>query len=155
MIIAHLGIGLMIIGITGSSIWQEENILRMKLNELTSFKNYNIIFKKIENIKGPNYVAIKGSFWIYNKKNQIVTILEPENRFYNVTKNSTTEASIHANLIRDLYMVLGEGNFENGWVVRIYYNPLVMWIWIGVIVTFFGGILAIFNNFIFLRRMNL
>jgi cytochrome c biogenesis factor len=43
----------------------------------------------------------------------------------------------------------------DGWAVRIYYNPLVIWIWIGAIVTFFGGILAILKNFIFLRRINL
>ena len=63
-----------------------------------------------------------------------------------MTKNSTTEASIHTNLIRDLYIVMGEGNFDDGWVVRMYYNPLVIWIWIGVFVTFIGGILAIYKN---------
>ena len=66
-------------------------------------------------------------------------------KFYLITKNFTTEASIHSNLFRDLYIVLGEGNLKDGWVVRIYYNPLVMWIWIGVFVIFIGGIFS-FNN---------
>ena len=146
MIIAHLGIALIILGITGSSIWQKENILRMKINESINFQNYQISFNKIEEIKGYNYLALRGSFYVYDINNEIITILEPENRFYNVTKNSTTEASIHTNLIRDLYIVMGEGNFDDGWVVRMYYNPLVIWIWIGVFVTFIGGILAIYKN---------
>ena len=46
MIIAHLGIGLLILGITGSSVWQEEKIIRMKIDNVTKIKKYTIIFKK-------------------------------------------------------------------------------------------------------------
>jgi cytochrome c-type biogenesis protein CcmF len=75
-----------------------------------------------------------------------VTKLKPENRFYPITKNFTTEASIHTNLLRDLYIVLGEGNLNDGWVVRIYYNPLVIWIWIGALIIFLGGIISMNSN---------
>ena len=63
MIIAHLGIGLLILGITGSSVWQEEKITRMKINNETKIKKYNIVLKGINEIKGPNYVAIQGNFF--------------------------------------------------------------------------------------------
>jgi cytochrome c-type biogenesis protein CcmF len=49
-------------------------------------------------------------------------------------------------LLRDLYIVLGEGNLSDGWVVRIYYNPLVIWIWIGALAIFLGGIVTMTNN---------
>ena len=45
MIIAHLGLGFLILGITASSIWQEEKIVRMKINDNTKLQKYNIIFK--------------------------------------------------------------------------------------------------------------
>ena len=146
MIVAHLGIGLLILGITGSSIWQEEKIIRMKIDSEAKIKKYNIIFKKIDEIVGPNYVALQGNFWVYDKKKNIIAKLKPENRFYPITNNFTTEASIHTNLFRDLYIVLGEGNLNDGWVVRIYYNPLVIWIWIGALVIFLGGIISITSN---------
>ena len=146
MIIAHFGVGVMILGITGSSVWQEEKITQMKVNDKTVIKNYNIVFKEIIKIEGANYYAIQGNFWIYNKKNQIITTLKPENRFYPATNNSTTEASIHTNLLRDLYIVIGDGNINDGWVVRIYYNPLVIWIWIGVAIIFIGGLFALRKN---------
>jgi len=146
MIIAHLGIGLLILGITGSSVWQEEKIARMKINNEVKIKKYNIIFKEINEIRGPNYVALQGNFLVNDEKKNIITKLKPENRFYPITNNFTTEASIHTNLLRDLYIVLGEGNLSDGWVVRIYYNPLVIWIWIGALAIFLGGIVTMTNN---------
>ena len=46
----------------------------------------------------------------------------------------------------DLYIVLGKGNLEKGWTVRVYYNPLVIWIWIVALMIFLGGILLTINN---------
>ena len=89
--------------------------------------------------------ALTGSIVIVDAQN-LITKLEPENRYYPVTNNFTTEASIHANLFRDLYIVLGEGNLNDGWTVRIYYNPLVIWIWIGALIVFIGGLLLTITN---------
>ena len=153
MIVAHLGIGLLILGMTGSSVWKEEKVTRMKINNETQINKYNIIFKEINEIKVQNYVALRGHFLVYNKKKKIITKLKPENRFYPITNNFTTEASIHTNLFRDLYIVLGEGNPQEGWVVRIYYNPLVIWIWIGAFVMFLGGIISTSSNLKKLRSV--
>ena len=146
MIIAHLGVGLLILGITGSSVWQEEKITRMKIDEKTKIEKYTIVFNKIEKIRRSNYIALQGNFLVFDEKRKIITKLKPENRFYPIENNFTTEASIHTNLFRDLYIVLGEGNSNDGWVVRIYYNPLVIWIWIGALVIFWGGISSININ---------
>ena len=118
----------------------------MNIGDETMLKRYNIIFKDIKEIEGSNYVAIQGNFLINNNKKNIVTRLKPENRFYLVTKNFTTEAAIHTNLARDLYIVLGEGNPADGWVVKIFYNPLVIWIWIGAMIIFLGGIISMNAN---------
>ena len=155
MVMAHIGISLLILGVTGSSVWQKEKIIRMKVNDETIIHNYNIIFKEIKEVVGKNYIALQGNFWIYNNKKSIITKLNPENRFYPVTNNSTTEASIHTNLLRDLYIVLGDGNEKDGWVVRVYYNPLVAWIWIGAFVIFLGGLSSINTNLKIVKRLSL
>jgi len=146
MIVAHLGVGLLILGITGSSVWQKEKIINMKTNNQTSINKYKIVFSSISEIKGPNYLALRGNFSVYDSENNIITTLKPENRFYPITENFTSEASIHTNLFRDLYIVLGAGNKIDGWTVRLYYNPLVIWIWIGAITIFFGGFISINRN---------
>ena len=145
MIVSHLGVGILIIGITASSVWQEENVSLMKIENEAKIKKYNIVFKKIEEVKEANYVAIRGNFVVYDNE-KLVTKLKPENRYYPVTKNFTSEASIHTNIFRDLYIVMGEGNLKDGWIVRIYYNPLVIWIWIGALIIFLGGLISLNNN---------
>ena len=147
MVIAHLGVGFLILGITASSIWQVEKIIKMKLKTEIEINNYRVIFNKINEVKGANYLALRGDFLIYNKEKKLVTKLQPENRFYPVTGNFTSEASIHTNLFRDLYIVLGEGNIDEGWTIRLYYNPLVIWIWIGALTIFLGGIISIKKSF--------
>ena len=115
----------------------------MQINNEVKIEKYNIVFEKISERSGPNYLALQGIFGVYNDKKKLVTKLKPENRFYPISNNFTTEASIHTNFLRDLYIVLGEGNQKNGWIVRIYYNPLVIWIWIGSLFIFIGGIFSI------------
>ena len=153
MITAHLGIGFLILGITGSSIWQEEKIVRMRINSDITINKYNIFFKDVGEVVGPNYVALQGDFEIYDNKKNIITNLQPQNRFYPITNNFTSEASIHTNLFRDLYIVLGEGSLKKGWVVRIYYNPLVIWIWIGAFTIFLGGALSVNSNLKKLKKI--
>ena len=85
MAIAHFGVGLLILGITGSSVWQNEKIVRMKIAGETKIEKYNIIFDKIDEVAGPNYVAIRGNFLVYDSKKNIVTKLNPENRYYPIS----------------------------------------------------------------------
>ena len=153
MIISHLGVGLLILGITGSSVWQIEKITKMQIEDQIKIEKYTIVFEKIDEIKGANYVALQGTFLVYDEEKNVITKLKPQNRFYPITNNFTTEASIHTNLLRDLYIVLGDGNLKDGWVVKFYYNPLVVWIWIGALVIFFGGIISINNNLNKLRTL--
>mgnify|MGYP003327341159 CR=1 FL=1 len=59
MILAHLGVGLLIMGVTGSSIWQKETIVRMKINDNVAINNYNIVLKEVNQIKIKNYLPGK------------------------------------------------------------------------------------------------
>jgi len=146
MLISHLGIGLLILGITGSSVWQKEKILNMNIKNEFKIEKYNVIFENVEELKVKNYIALRGNFSVFDHKNLFITKLKPENRYYPITNNFTTEASIHSNLARDLYIVLGEGNEKDGWTIRMYYNPLVAWIWIGSFVIFVGGVTSMNIN---------
>ena len=147
MLVSHLGIGLLILGITGSSVWQKEKILNMNIKNEFKIEKYNVIFENVEELRGKNYIALRGNFSVFDHKNIFITKLRPENRYYPITNNFTTEASIHSNLTRDLYIVLGEGNEKDGWTIRMYYNPLVAWIWIGSFIIFVGGIISMNINF--------
>ena len=53
------------------------------------------------------------------------------------------ETSIRTNLLRDLYATLGEGDAAKGWVIRLYYNPLAPWIWLGAALCALGGFVSL------------
>ena len=152
MLIAHTGIALLILGITASSVWQSEKIVRMKIGEIVKINNYEIVFKELKEKKVNNYFALQAKFYVYDDKKVLVSELNPENRIYPITNNTTTEASIHTNIKRDLYIVLGDGNEEEGMIIRIYYNPLVIWIWIGASLIFLGGLTSIKRNYNFFKK---
>ena len=126
----------------------------MKINDNVAINNYNIVLKEVNQIKIKNYLAVRGNFSVYDDaKNDILYNLTPEIRFYPITGVSTSEASIHTNFLRDLYIVLGEGDSRSGWSIRIYYNPLVAWIWIGAFIIFLGGLFSIKNNLATIKRL--
>jgi cytochrome c-type biogenesis protein CcmF len=65
-----------------------------------------------------------------------------------VQNTTTTEAAIHTTLFADLYAVLGDPGSDQtrdagGWVIRLYHNPLVPWIWLGAALMSFGGVVSL------------
>ena len=107
--------------------------------------------KVLENAEGASTTPSVVAFT--DEEEKLIAKLNPENRFYPITNIFTTEASIHTNIFRDLYIVLGEGNLSDGWVVRIYHNPLVLWIWIGALAIFFGGMMSTKKNLEKLKKL--
>ena len=145
-ILAHSGIGLLIIGATGSSILKEEKIQFQEVGESISIKDFNVEFVGVKKVEGPNYLSQMGEFKII-QNNKLLTTLKPEKRFYNSGKQVTTEAAIYSRLSGDLYIALGDVH-ENKtqWTTRIWFNPYTLWIWIGVILLAFGGLFSWLNS---------
>jgi len=153
-ILAHMGIGILVIGITGSSILKEEKIQFQKVDEIIRIKNYDVRFLGVKNVEGTNYISKMGLFEI-SKNGQIIKLMQPEKRFYNSGKQVTTEAAINSSLLGDLYIALGDVNekdMENKqWTTRIWYNPYTIWIWISILFLAAAGIIS-FTNSIRLKK---
>ena len=144
-LIAHIGIGLLIIGATGTSILKKEKIQFQDLNQKISISNFEVRFEGIKNNEGPNYLNQVGIFKIYKDKKYIKT-LYPERRFYNSREQVTTEAAIHSTFAGDLYIAIGEKNTASNtfsWTTRIWFNPFTIWIWIGVLFLGVGGLVSL------------
>lgn len=143
MSLAHFGLAIAIAGMSGAGGWKVESIQTMHPGETVTVSGYEYTFEGARTGKGPNYDIVFGTFTV-RKDGDFFTTLEAEKRNYPVARMPTTEAAIHTTLMGDLYAVIGdpEGT-EGGYVTRIYYNPLVVWMWIGTIVMMFGGGLSI------------
>lgn len=143
MTLGHFGLALAILGMTGAGAWKVESIQTMKPGESVDVSGYEFTFDGAEKGRGPNYDIISGNFTVREDGNVVVRLFA-EKRNYNVRSMPTTEAAIHTMLSGDLYAVIGdpEGT-EGAYVTRLYFNPLVVWMWIGSIVMCLGGAISI------------
>ena len=140
--LAHFGLGLTVVGIVATSAWRAEQILVMKPGETTRIGGYELTFAGVAPRRGPNYTELIGRFAV-KRDGAPVTELFPSKRQYQVRKQTTTEAGILPSWRGDLYTVLGDSRPGGGYTVRLYFNPLVRFIWIGTLVMFFGGFLSL------------
>ncbi len=140
--LAHTGLGVMVLGIVATSAWQSEKVLAMKPEQSVEIVGYNLTFKGVTPRPGPNYQEFVGLFSVRHGGVQL-TELTPSKRHYPVQKQSTSEAGILASWAGDLYAILGDQLEGNAFAVRLYFNPLVRFIWIGAVIMFIGGIVSL------------
>ena len=142
MQLAHFGLGLFVLGVTVTSTFSIETDQRIVPGETVTVADYDIEFRELKAVEGPNYSAIRGEM-IVSRGGRPVTTLYPEKRVYRVQKNPMTEAGIDGGWRRDLFVALGEDLGQGAWSVRIQYKPLIRFIWLGCLVMALGGIIAI------------
>jgi cytochrome c-type biogenesis protein CcmF len=140
--LAHFGVGMLVVGVVATSAYREEKILVMKPGEQVAIAGYDIAFRGVAPGTGPNYREESGIFDV-TRGGSAVTRLEPGRRIYDMPPEPTTEAGIHVSWRGDLYVVLGDAQTAGGYAVRVYFNPLVRFIWLGALVMFFAGAISL------------
>ena len=142
LVIAHAGLGLTILGITGISAWSTEKILMMRSGETTLLSGYEIRLDSVGQVAGPNYTAEQARFDV-TRRGAAITRLVSERRFYPVRAQQTTVAGIRTNLISNIYVAAGEPDAKGAWSVRLYHHPLAPWIWLGALIMALGGFVSL------------
>jgi len=140
--LAHFGVGLMVVGIVGTSAYKSEQVLLMRPGEKAEIAGYELAFKGGAPSNGPNYTETVGLFEV-SRNGVPVTKLHPAKRLYNAPPQPTTEAGIYASWAGDLYAVLGDQQADGAFAVRLYFHPLVRCIWIGTLIMFLGGAISL------------
>jgi cytochrome c-type biogenesis protein CcmF len=147
MTLAHVGLGLFMVGLSLTSSLTGEKHLRMEPGDKYEMSGYTFEFNGMKVVQGPNYVADEGEF-IITKAGREITRLYPQKREYSQRGNVMTEAAIDPGFLRDLYVSLGEPLDQTGqaWAVRVYHKPYIRWIWLGAIFMAVGGVIAAGNK---------
>ncbi len=145
MLLAHFGVAVFVIGVTVVNGFEVEKDLRMEPGESTEIAGMRVRFDGVHERRGPNYVAARGTLQLTRGDRSVAT-LHPERRNYIVTGMPMTETAIDRGFTRDLYVSLGEPLSGTAWSVRVYYKPLVGWIWGGCVLMALGGLLAVLDR---------
>ena len=144
---AHIGVLIAVIGVAFTSSLSIERDVALGPNDTVNVQGYDFTVKDFKAVKGSNFDGMQAQVEV-SKEGRLVTTLFPEKRTYVVSMMPMTEAAIDANLMRDLYVALGEPIAEdsNQWAVRIYVKPLIRWIWLGALIMAFGGLLSLLDK---------
>jgi len=149
--IVHFGVALAVIGILGTP-FNKEVEQEMGFGDKISIGPYTLVCQSFTQDDNPNY----GNEWaIINvfRGGKQVTTMYPERRFYKASGQPQTLPRIYPSvkedllLVTDLYLVYEGKNETTGHpIIKAHLNPLVPWIWTGLIVMVFGTITALIPN---------
>jgi cytochrome c-type biogenesis protein CcmF len=142
MTLAHGGMAVVIAGITGSNAWTEERIVTGRPGDNFTIAGYTIALDAVNEVTGPDYTATRADLRLLRDGHEIA-LLHPEKRFYPVENGNSTGVAIRTNLLSDVYAVIGDSDGKGGYTLRLYWNPLVPWIWLGAVVMALGGVISL------------
>ena len=143
MMLGHIGLGLMILGITVTSSYGITFDDSMSIEQSSQVGDYEFKLTEIGKRNGPNYLAQFASIEI-TKDGKYIQTVYPEKRVYDSSSMAMTEAGIEANLFRDLFIAVGEDIGGGSWSMHLQYKPLLRLIWYGPIVMMLGGLIRVF-----------
>lgn len=144
-VISHISVAIFTIGVTAMSIGAKEEIGRLQPGESLSVAGYTFTLGELGQGLRDNYEYMGADVFV-TKNDKPVTILQTEQRFYPIRGMVTSEAGFRPSLGATLFAVVGDGgtgaDLSNGIIVRAYYQPGVVWIWIGALMMAFAGFIS-------------
>ena len=140
--LAHIGLGVTLIGIVAVTAFETETVVEMKPGMTVEAGGYTLRFDGMRNGSGPNYTEESGHFTI-SRGGVAVSEVWSSKRLYQVRRMPTTEAGIRTFGLSQLYVSLGDQIGEGGIVVRIWWKPMILCIWGGTLFMMAGGFVSL------------
>src|ERR1039458_7330107 len=149
--IVHFGVALVVIGILGTP-FNKEVEKEMGFGDKINIGPYTLVCQSYTQDDNPNYANEWAIINVFRGGKQITTMY-PERRFYKASQQPQTLPRIYPSfredlfLVTDVYLVYEGKNETTGRpIIKAHLNPLVPWIWIGLIIRVFGTITALVPN---------
>lgn len=147
-LLAHAGVGILLIGIVGATAWRVEDVSVLGVGEKRDVAGYTVTLTGLGRLDKDNYQSTVGTFQVV-RNGKVVRDVHAERRYYWTVENLTSEVGLHQTLLGDLYIVLGEPRGDQSppsFIVRIFYNPLISWIWAGALLMGAGGFVSLMDR---------
>jgi cytochrome c-type biogenesis protein CcmF len=140
--LAHLGLGVTLLGVVGETQLGVERVAELKPGQTISAGGYDLHFDGLATRQGPNYRDLVGRFTV-RRGGDATGIMEPSKRTFPSRSTTRTEAALMSRGVSQLYLSLGEAGPDDSIAVRLYYKPMVLLIWIGTLIMVIGGALSL------------
>jgi cytochrome c-type biogenesis protein CcmF len=143
--IVHFGIVVMFIGIAGGAFNQSHE-QEMGAGDAMTLGPYRVVCQTYTQDSNRNYDTEYALLDVFRGGKKI-TQLAPERRFYQASQTPSTMVALHSTLASDLYVIYeGRNPDTDKPIIKVFLNPLMNWIWIGVLIVVMGTFLALVPN---------
>ncbi len=139
--IIHLGVVIVVIGLTGQA-FNSSRTAEMGLHSKLSIGPYTLDCVGFTQDSNLNYNSEYALLNVY-RDGKYQFQMAPAKRLYLVSGQPETMVAIHSLPTWDLYVVYEGTNPDSGRpIIKAFLNPLVGWIWFGLVVIVFGTLVA-------------
>jgi cytochrome c-type biogenesis protein CcmF len=143
--LVHFGVVTIFIGLAGSA-FNRSSEQEMDFRQAMHVGPYTLVCQDYTQDTNPNYDSEYAVLDVYRNGKKI-TQLAPEKRFYIASQQVQTMVANHSTLAWDLYVIYaGQNPDTNRPIIKVFLNPLVAWIWIGVVIVIAGTLVALVPN---------
>jgi len=144
--VAHIGLGLLFFAVSMNSILSYEKNLNLAPGQSLSVNEsvQEFSFNDIRVFKASNHDVISAEISLMHDEREIY--LNPQKRKYVTRGQITSESAIHASVLKDTYLTIGD-QLENGsWTFSLKINYFIKWIWFSAVLMVLGMMLTIFKK---------
>jgi len=140
--LVHLGVVIVIIGLAGAAFNRNEE-RELGVNDTLPIGPYTLKCTGFTQDSNLNYNSEYAMLDVYRNGKRLFQ-MTPEKRVYLASQQPQTMVAIHSVPGWDLYVVYEGANPDTGQpIIKAIINPLVSWIWLGVVLMAFGTVVAL------------
>lgn len=150
MNLAHASIALIVLGAVIDSFDRYEKTDILRVGKPYSFKGYDLTLTAINQLNAPYFQRQVAQIQL--SKDHFSSMLKPEKRYYPLHEMVTSETSIQAIGLADLYTVLGGSDGSDGWILKLHWHPTIRLIWLGAVLLVVSGLFGFVSA---LRKLRL
>jgi cytochrome c-type biogenesis protein CcmF len=144
--VVHFGVVLVVIGLAGAAFNRDKE-QEMATGDKLELGRYTLVSRAYTEDDNANYGSQAALLDVY-RNGKFLTQLNPEERRFKASGGQPVHIiANHSTLREDLYVTFQGLNNQTGHpIIKAIINPLVNWIWIGVLVIAFGTGMALVPN---------
>ncbi|MBA4792168.1 MAG: heme lyase CcmF/NrfE family subunit [Phenylobacterium sp.] len=147
MTLAHMGLGVFVLGAVFETTWKAESAEVLQLGQRSQVAGYELVLEDVGGVDGPNYEADRATIRAFAPDGRLACLAHPERRLYPAGGQTTSEVAICTRGLSHLYIVLGERRAlpdgSAGWLVTGYWNPWALLIFLGPGLMAVGGAVSL------------
>jgi cytochrome c-type biogenesis protein CcmF len=136
--IIHIGVVIVVVGLAGAAFNRSQES-ELALHDKLAIGPYTLECVGFTQDSNPNYNSEYALLDVYKGGTKQFQ-MSPEKRVYLASDQPQTMVAIHSVPGWDLYVVYEGSNPDTG---KAFLNPLVSWIWAGVVIIVFGTFVAL------------